>query len=122
MGTPVALKRARVGQHKVWDSQKKEKLCCGILLSEQHMGLPLFDGALKFDIQFYFPMPKSNTKVHDKLRGKSHTYRPDIDNLIKFILDVCNDVLIKDDCCVSSINAIKVYSDNPHTKFTISTI
>ena len=42
--------------------------------------------------------------------------KPDIDNLIKFVLDACNDLLWEDDKLVYEIQARKVYSKRPRTE------
>ncbi len=119
-GDPIALARPRFGKDNVYDSQKREKLIVGIDLRNQHEGEDPYDGPIHMEITFFMPMPNSwsDKKKRDTL-GTYHHLRPDIDNLVKFILDSANAVLFKDDAIVASINTHKVYSSKPHTKITI---
>ena len=68
------------------------------------------------------PIPKSLSKVKkDALKGKPHYLRPDIDNLIKFILDSANGILYLDDAQIYTINAHKIYDEHPRTEIEIFT-
>ena len=123
LGDPIPLSRARVGfgARRIWDSQKQLKLVTGIDLARQMGNLPLFEGALHIDIIFYMKIPKS-LQLRQKLH-KHHCYKPDIDNLIKMILDIMsNDVIFHDDCIVSYVSAQKIYDDKPRTKITVKEI
>ena len=75
--------------------------------------------ACKVDMNFYYVMPKSVKTVHK-------ITKPDIDNLIKAILDAGNGVLWHDDNQVVSVNAAKRYSENTppraYTRIEIHTI
>ena len=54
------------------------------------------------------PMPQSwSNKKRDEMRHKPHQQKPDIDNLIKAVLDA----LLEDDCAVWMVEACKVWSD-----------
>ena len=59
-----------------------------------------------YDVQlsFVFTKPKSTPKKH-----KLNTKRPDLDKLIRAVLDGITDVLIPDDALVVSITASKCY-------------
>lgn len=116
-GEPVPLARHRHGNGHAWDSQKKIKFGIGMQISNQHNNLPFLEGPLKLDIIFYMPIPLKGAK---SLNGTIHSIRPDLDNLIKMILDVANGIVYKDDCIVSSINAHKQYSALPRTEFTLT--
>lgn len=120
-GDPIPLARARHGQRRVYDSQKPVKLIAGISLRNQHEGLPLFTQPLRLDAHFYFkiPMRLSGAKK-DKLEGTPYASRPDLDNCIKFILDVSNMVLFEDDACVTCIIAHKLYGAEPRVEFTLT--
>jgi Holliday junction resolvase RusA-like endonuclease len=123
-GVPTPLARARIGRgRKPWDSQKKLKNDTAILLEYQHNGAPLYEGALHFDIVFFFPFPQTVSKSKiEQLRGKSHVFKPDLSNLIKFIEDVGNGILYHDDSLIASISARKCYDDIPRTEFIIKII
>lgn len=48
--------------------------------------------------------------------------RPDIDNLIKQVLDLAQPILFTNDSIVAQLAAKKVYDLNPRTEFTISVL
>lgn len=87
----------------------------------QYNAEPL-DDPVKVSFQFFFPVPRSMSKKKQRemLQGKiRHTKKPDVDNLVKFYLDVLNDLVIDDDKQVVEITATKNYSNNPQTIITI---
>lgn len=61
-------------------------------------------GPISVEMVFYYKNPK-NMKI-----PKRHTGRPDLDNLVKGVLDAANGVLWDDDSEVSSISADKWYA------------
>lgn len=63
---------------------------------------------------FHLQKPKSLSERKRKaLLG--HLKKPDIDNLIKFALDIGNGILWTDDSKITKITAEKQYSDEPKT-------
>ena len=118
MGDPVPLARARIGNkgRTMWDSQKQVKFGWGLQLQTQHEGRPLFMGPLHVEIDFYITPPQAGKK----LIGKYHNIRPDLDNLIKFVLDVANKILYADDNCIASISCRKKYDSSPRTEIVIT--
>jgi len=61
-------------------------------------------------IEFRLPMPKSWSKKKKKEHnGEFHNKRPDIDNLLKSVLDA----LFEEDSHVHSVKARKLWSDEP---------
>ena len=59
-------------------------------------------------VLFFLPMPKSWPKYHRlKMCGLPHQQKPDIDNLIKGLLDA----IYQDDCVVWHIEASKFWHD-----------
>lgn len=76
---------------------------------------PLY-GAVKASIIAYYPIPKSATKAEREkmLAGAiKPTVKPDMDNIIKAILDALNGYAYKDDAAVVEVEAEKRYSDKP---------
>lgn len=56
---------------------------------------------------FYVPMPKSWTKTKRSfLDGKSHQQRPDIDNMLKALLDA----VYEEDCQIWDIRVKKIWA------------
>ena len=64
----------------------------------------LMTGPLEIDVSFFLPRPKSLPK-----KIAYHTKRPDLDNLLKSVLDALNGVVFKDDSQVVAIQAYKYY-------------
>lgn len=120
-GDPVPLARARIGRTRMWDPQKELKICASLALQNQHGTAPLFGGPLEVVMTFYMAAP-----VHARKRrlvlGHWHHSRPDLDNLIKFVADIANGIIYRDDATISAIHASKLYSLQPCTKFTIREI
>lgn len=71
-----------------------------------------FTGKVLVDCVFYAPVPKSwpKAKRQQALEGKlAYTSRPDIDNLVKLVLDVLNGTAYEDDAQITGLSAQKVY-------------
>jgi len=119
-GDPTPLARARIGRGRCWDSQKKTKLVHGITLSAQHGQRPMYSGPLLMTMTFYCPIPPSRER---KIKpGYPHAVKPDLDNFIKYICDVAQDILFENDSRVAQITCKKVYSRKPRTEFTIKVL
>ena len=77
---------------------------------------PPLHGAVKASIIAYFPIPKSATKTEREqmLAGIVRPIvKPDMDNIIKAILDALNGYAYKDDAAVVEVKAEKRYADTP---------
>lgn len=108
-GDPVPLARVRFGNRKAYDIQKPWKNKVGLILKSQHTG-PLFTGPLYVRVVFYMPIPESYSLKRQRVMPYCyHFKRPDLSNLIKFIEDVCNEIVILDDSCICKMDAQKVY-------------
>lgn len=65
-------------------------------------------GPLHVSLAFRFPTPKTDR------HGHPHTFRPDVDNLAKLVLDcIVRARLIGDDAAVSVLDVRKVWSASP---------
>ena len=63
---------------------------------------------------FTMPIPQSySNKKKKELEGQPHTKKPDLDNLVKAVLDALNDVAFKDDSKIWRIMATKEYGSEP---------
>jgi Holliday junction resolvase RusA-like endonuclease len=125
-GDCVPLARGRVGSnvdgsYHVYDSQKNLKLVKSIDLQKQMNDDPLFEGPLSVEAIFYMKMPKTPSKQKD-LNGTLCKHRPDVDNLLKFLLDISNKLLWKDDAEVSICKGTKIYDHNPRTEFVVTEV
>lgn len=96
---------------------------------KQHHGKPQLHGGIAANICAYMPIPKSASKKRreDMLSGRIRpTGKPDIDNIVKAVLDSLNGVAYGDDSSVVEIIARKVYledlQENPRVEVWISEI
>jgi len=82
---------------------------------KQKPDVPL-DGPLKASIRFYKIKPKSYPKkmIH-------WTKKPDLDNMIKLVLDAMNNVFFKDDSQIIELSSSKEYAEVPRTEVIIET-
>jgi len=119
--TPLARVRVNYNTRRMYDSQQQVKLIIGITLRQQHDDKPLLEGPICLEVTFFMPFPcgmSISKKASNK--GKSHHSRPDLDNLIKLILDCSNKICYEDDASIAIIHAKKIYDANPRTEFTLS--
>lgn len=120
-GEPTS--RARPGHRRVWDDQRTQKLVCGIELTNQHQGEPLFEHSVILEVTFILEIPLSwpvaRRKSYD---GRNHISKPGIGNLIRFLEDICTGVIYTEDCIVSKVVAQKLYGLEPRTQFTLKGI
>lgn len=114
-GTPTALARPRFSKlsRKVYDPQAYQKSKDIFQLQTQHsIHEDLFTKPLHLDVTFYMPIP-----LHKKRKNNLYHYcKPDLDNLVKWANDIGNGILYIDDSLICSINARKIYSDEPRTE------
>ena len=72
------------------------------------------DGRAKVTITAYFEVPKSAGKVaKEQMLGNtiSPTKKPDIENIVKIVLDSMNKFAFKDDTQITKIEVEKLYGD-----------
>ena len=119
-GKPIPLKRPRLGLGKIYDSQADIKKRTYWEIRNQTDTIPTSE-PVNLSISFFMQIPRSlSNKKKTQLDGKPHSSRPDLDNLIKFYLDVCNGLLYDDDSQIYNISSSKVYSSHPRTEITIT--
>lgn len=120
-GDPIPAARPRKGKYGFYNSQSKlvEKIRQQIFLQKDNwyeMSGPLFMRVL-----FRLGFPKSTSKKKMRaLQGNPHTKKPDLSNLIKFIEDVLNGIIYKDDKQICKIYAKKEWNTFPHTIIEIN--
>ncbi|PTI48427.1 RusA family crossover junction endodeoxyribonuclease [Staphylococcus succinus] len=74
----------------------------------------MIDEPIKLTIEFHFPLLKSwSKKKHVAMVGKYKRTKPDIDNLIKTVLDAANGHLWNDDNQIVEIRSFKKYAEEP---------
>lgn len=110
-GTPIAQGSKRVGRHGrhpvILDTNDKtlgpwrERVA---LVAHNTMGgAPLAQGALTVCLSFVLPRPKSAPKTYTPRAAK----RPDIDKLVRAVLDAVTGTVMVDDSQVTNLHAIK---------------
>ena len=90
------------------------------LLAKSKIKKPL-ESDIYLKIDFFFEIPKSWNKVK-KEKAKWHNIKPDIDNLVKSVMDSFNGVVYVDDGQVVSIQARKQYANFTGIKIEIEEI
>lgn len=117
-GNPIALKRPRLANDHLYDPHKQQKFSAGIQLASQHEGEPLTQ-ALGLTVTFFLQLHKTARKTKNQVPNAYHKQRPDLDNLLKFLLDAANGVIYQDDSQIASLTATKRYSHIPRTEVDI---
>lgn len=125
-GQPVPKKRPRVMKSGVTFTPKEslyyENRVLGAYKQKYPMREPTKD-PLRLCVTFSFPIPQSakRKKLPDKIQpGDQFVHRPDLDNLVKSVLDALNGVAFADDAQVVMIVAQKVYGAIPGATVTIT--
>lgn len=63
-----------------------------------------WDGEVHLMIEYQRPYPESGAKYRE---GDADLCKPDIDNVLKLVMDALNKVAWKDDCCVTDVRIRK---------------
>lgn len=120
-GIPIAYKRVRIyrrhGQVIAINPNSKEKIFTQIYLKSKKIYML---GNISLKCKFYMPIPKCLQKKI--LENQPHTNKPDVDNLLKFLLDCLSGVCIEDDRKVSKIESQKLYSSSPRTEIILQNL
>ena len=123
-GTPKPLKRHRVSKNGgMYDPCSKQKAETWLQIARFKPSEP-YAGDIRLSLFFYMPRPKRHySKSGAVLSVKYHSFRPDLDNLVKFIADVIQgkDRMIVDDSQICVLEAQKLYG-KPRTEVIIEEI
>ena len=116
-GPPIPLARPRWSNRmqRMYSDQEEDRDRVIEIVAEQHGARPIITTPLHVELHFYMKFPEQR-------RGnkKWHVSRPDIDNLVKWVLDICVKVgMIKDDSQVCSLSARKIYDMETRTEFIL---
>ena len=88
-------------------------------IAAQHIKDPL-QGPVEVTIHATFEMPKSwSAKKKDRMRGRPHIQRPDLDNVEKAILDGLNRIAFADDEQGWNVVKTKAWGDAGVTHVTL---
>lgn len=115
-------KFALVGGHAVAYTPKKTKEQEEFIRHEfiKHAGTDHadYEGTVRIFIDVGYQISKSKSKKEQEFMRKNYwnvKKKPDLDNVIKLILDALNGVAFKDDSQIISIDATKSWMDDPIT-------
>lgn len=124
-GIPVPKKRPRVMKTGISFTPKETEVYENLIrmaFKQKYSGQEPTEGALQVIMTFTFPIPASakRKKLPDKIKEGDYFFRrPDIDNLLKTVLDALNGVAFKDDSQVVMMAARKVYGAIPGAMISI---
>lgn len=72
------------------------------------------EGRIKIEMKAYFGIPKNTSKKQKEDMLNNHispTKKPDIDNIVKIILDSLNKLAFKDDNQITKLEVEKLYAE-----------
>jgi len=124
-GTPIAKARPRFFRRGnfvgTFNSQQTEESRAMLIISQsaKMSTVPIPKGTpVSLSALFVFPYPASMS-AKKKSANPQHVKKPDVDNMVKFLKDVCNGILWHDDSQVNNLTARKEYGDTPRTVLTV---
>lgn len=123
MGEVTGKARPRVTKWGVYNTEKTVLYENLVKLSYQQQSRWYSENALEVVINAFYSIPKSVSKKNRELmlRGNLRPCKkPDIDNVVKIILDALNGIAYKDDTQVVDLYVRKKYSDQPRVEIVIS--
>ena len=129
IGKPKALKRHRSTRSgRMYDPSSKDKKDIWLQIAQYRPKTP-FAGDISLKLVFVMPMPKSwyrtgkySHLLKDKFKGITyHSFKPDLDNLVKMIADIIQPQMIVDDSQICMLQAEKIYG-KPRTEVIIEEI
>lgn len=98
------------------------KASVALALREKYDGAPL-GGPISLAVLFVMPRPQNMMWKTKPMRREPHTKKPDVDNLLKSVVDAMNKLAWRDDSQISFCFASKMIADGneqPHVEITIS--
>ena len=122
LGQPVAKARPRVTRTHTYTPQKTIDYEAAIKIEYLRKYKEIITSKIHMNIRAYMQIPKSTNKKDkvDMISGDIRpTKRPDIDNILKIVLDGLNGVAYTDDSLVVSASVSKWYSDEPRLEVEI---
>lgn len=87
---------------------------------QRQMPILLLEGQIKLTVLFEMPMLKSwSNPQKSRMLKAYHSKKPDIDNLLKTVLDAANGHVWKDDGQIVEIHSSKRYAEVPKIKIKL---
>lgn len=123
-GVPKPQPRPRLSKYGVFDPANQFKKTYEAEIRKQLPAGFYKDSNMILGINatFYMKIPQYaiKKKMMEKSENSYHTNVPDIDNLIKLMLDCLNEIAFPDDRQIAKICCEKRYSANPRTEIKIT--
>lgn len=126
-GEPMAQGRMRMavvkGQARGFDPPKSRswKADAKVLLRDAMIaaGLPLFEGPVAVVFETRFTSPASKDRKRDPRLERWHPQRPDVDNLLKAMMDAAKGIVWRDDTQVALVMQPKLFSAQGEPPLTV---
>lgn len=126
-GEPLAQGRMRMavvkGQARGFDPPKSRswKADAKTILRDamRAAGLSLFDGPVAVIFETRFTSPRSKDRKRDPRPERWHPQRPDVDNLLKAMMDACKGIVWRDDSQVALNMQPKLFSAQGEPPLTV---
>ena len=116
-GEVLGKPRPRVNRNgRVWTPKKFKDYEKKIAEAYQKAGGAVSIGEICMTVSICRKMPNSRPK---RLTNEPDTYKPDVDNIAKIVLDALNGVAFADDRYITSLNVKKRYSQIPYVEVEI---
>lgn len=123
-GKPVGKGRPRFTRNgQTYTPEKTKEYEKLIRTSYSESGGTLLDGYINISISAYYQIPKAFSREKKEFAKRGiikPVVRPDLDNVVKAILDGLNGIAYHDDSQVISIVAVKCYSEEPRVEVSIN--
>lgn len=123
-GEPKAKARPRMSTRtgRAYTPQETVNYENWVKLCYQEQGKEYLEGEIVATINAYYGIPKSTSKkktalmLEDEIRP---TKKPDLDNIVKGVLDSLNGIAYKDDSQVVKVISEKFYSEQPRVELIL---
>lgn len=97
------------------------KATCQITARQEYQGPPL-GGPISLTIVFILPRPKIKIWKKQPMPRERHNKRPDLDNLVKSVVDALSGLLWRDDAQIYHVDASKFVAsgeEQPHVGISV---
>lgn len=112
-GKPQTKQRPRLGRWGAYTPAPTQAYENKIKAIVRKMGIRPVSGPVSVEITCQFPIPRSWSKARRAAaEGQPHVCVPDLDNVVKCVLDGLNKSAIADDAQVHTITARKIRSSD----------
>lgn len=115
-GKPQGKARPRVVGGHAYTPQKTKDFEQAVAWAFKAAGGKIMDGYIKVTVTAFYEITKSTSKKNRELMERGiilPTVKPDIDNVIKAVLDALNGIAYRDDNQVVQLNGAKFYGKEP---------